>query len=251
VAVLQGEGGDNARHADRFAEWLAGIDRIGVRRVLYLRDRDELSPAALKKLEDYESVAVLRRREIENYLLDPAAVAMVLGSVIPDGTSVPSVEDVAMAMTEAAEGLRRRIVVNRVCREVVPVRLLMDHKLRRQLADAGADKDEIAASVLERLVSPEELRARISAAWDAAESDVARQAEEDLLAVAPGEEILKAAFMRFANRGYSKRDDGVAIAKAMAAPPDEIKRLLEEFMPGDGEADPATHGEGSHHHGHG
>ncbi len=44
VAVLAGEGGDNARHADRLAKWLAGTDRAGLRRVLYLRDRDELSP---------------------------------------------------------------------------------------------------------------------------------------------------------------------------------------------------------------
>ena len=34
VAVLRGRGGDNARHADRLAEWLADVDRIGLRRVL-------------------------------------------------------------------------------------------------------------------------------------------------------------------------------------------------------------------------
>ncbi len=83
VAVLHGGGGDNARFADRFAEWLTGVDRIGLRRVLYLRDRDELSPFALKKLQDSGTVAVLARRELENYLLDPAAVAAVLRSAIP------------------------------------------------------------------------------------------------------------------------------------------------------------------------
>jgi hypothetical protein len=236
VAVLQGEGGDNARYADRFAEWLAGVDKIGVRRVLYLRDRDELSLAALKKLEDAESVAVLQRREIENYLLDPAAVAVVLASVIPEGIAVPPVEDVTTAMTEVAVGLRRRIVVNRVCRVIAPVRPLMDNKLRQQLANANADEAEITTSVLERLLSPEELRTQISAAWEVAERDITSQTGEDLLAIAPGEEILNAVFTRFARRGYSKRDDGVAIAKAMAAPPDEVKRLLEEFMLGDGEA---------------
>jgi energy-coupling factor transporter ATP-binding protein EcfA2 len=234
VALLQGEGGDNARYADLFAEWLTGVDTIGVRRVLYLRDRDELSPAAMSKLEASSSVAVLRRREIENYLLDPAAVTAVLASLIRDRSSLPSVDDVARAMTEAAEGLRRRIVVNRTCRAVVPPNLLMDHKLRQQLADAGADKEAITASVLERLLSPAELRALISEAWDAAESDVASQTGEALLAIAPGEEILKTIFKRFADRGYSKLRDGVAIAKAMAVPPEEIKELLEEFMLMDG-----------------
>jgi hypothetical protein len=30
IAVLQGEGGDNARHASRFAEWLAGTGWLGL-----------------------------------------------------------------------------------------------------------------------------------------------------------------------------------------------------------------------------
>jgi hypothetical protein len=39
VAVLDGEGGDNAQHADRLAAWLAGTDRARLKRVLDLRDR--------------------------------------------------------------------------------------------------------------------------------------------------------------------------------------------------------------------
>ena len=57
VAVLHGGGGDNARHADRLAEWLARVDKIGLRRVLYLRDRDELSPRALKTLRPQGQLA--------------------------------------------------------------------------------------------------------------------------------------------------------------------------------------------------
>ena len=54
VAVLHGGGGDNARHADLLAEWLTGVDKIGLQRVLYLRDRDELSAAALRRLQNTE-----------------------------------------------------------------------------------------------------------------------------------------------------------------------------------------------------
>lgn len=59
--------------------------------------------------------------------------------------------------------------------------------------------------------------------------DVARHEGPELLAIAPGEEILSAVFQKFAGRRYDKRRDGPAIAKAMA-PPEEIKNLLAEFM---------------------
>jgi predicted ATPase len=246
VAVLHGGGGDNAQYADRFADWLTGVDKIGLRHVLYLRDRDELSPSALKRLEASKTIGVLKHRELENYLLNPAAVAEILRMVL-EGQAAPAEQDVVAAMNEAAEGLRRTIVVNRVCRQVQPERPLMEHSLRQQLASQGADQDAVAASVLERLMTQGELREQLSAAWEAAEADVASHSGPELLGIAPGEEILKAVFMRFAGRGYNKRDDGVAIAKAMSAPPEEIRDLLDIFMldesntPGRGES-PASPG---------
>jgi len=230
LAVLHGGGGDNARHADRFAEWLTGVDKIGLRRVLYLRDRDEISPSVLKKLKALTSVGVLKRRELENYLLDPAAVAAVLGSLVVDGSMAPTEAEVAVAMSEAAEGLRRKIIINRVCRQVQPSQPLMEHRLRQRLANQDANQEVVTAAVLERLMTQGQLREQVSAAWETAEADVASHSGSALLAIAPGEEILKALFTRFAGRGYNKRDDGVAIAKAMSAPPEEIRELLNAFM---------------------
>ena len=172
----------------------------------------------------------LQRRELENYLLDPLAVATVLGPLTEDGTTPPSARDVAAAINEAAESLRAKIVINRVCRRVHPVRRLMEHSLRQHLASEAADVETLTTAILERLMSQDELRAQINAAWEAAEADVASRSGDELLAIAPGEEILNTIFLRFARRGYKKRDDGVAIAKAMAAPPEEIQTLLHSFM---------------------
>ncbi len=122
VAVLHGGGGDNARHADRLAEWLARVDKIGLRRVLYLRDRDELSPRALKTLRASRTVGLLQRRELENYLLDPEAVSVALAPLVREGQAPPSGEDVAQLVGQTAEGLRRKIVVNRVCNQIQPAR---------------------------------------------------------------------------------------------------------------------------------
>jgi len=236
VAVLRGRGGDNARHADQLTEWLAGVDRIGLRRVLYLRDQDELSPSALQTLQRSTTVAVLQRRELENYLLDPAAVAQVLGPLVAGGMTPPTAADIVAAMTEAAEALRSKIIINRVCRQVQPARPLMEHSLRQRLASEDADQEAVTAAILDRLMTQDELRAQIKSAWQAAEADVAAHSGDDLLAIAPGEEVLNAVFLRFAHRGYNKRDDGVAIAKAMPAPPEEIRILLDVFMTDESEA---------------
>jgi hypothetical protein len=229
VAVLEGEGGDNARHADQLAEWLAGADRAGLRRVLYLRDRDELSAAALDKLSRSPTVHLLARRELENYLLEPAAIAAALGSLDLRGNEPPTADQVAEVLNEAAEGLRRKIVVNRVCRRIGPSQPLVGHQLRRELASAGADMEQITAKVLDRMMTADDLRAQIAKAWAEAEQDVARHQGEQLLAIAPGEEILNAIFQRFAGRRYDKRRDGPMIAK-LIPPPADIGEVLDEFL---------------------
>jgi len=139
-------------------------------------------------------------------------------------------EDVAQLVGQTAEGLRRKIVVNRVCNQIQPARPLMEHRLRQQLAKDGADEATVTASLLERLMTAGELRSQVEAAWAAAEVDVANHTGNDLLTIAPGEEILTAVFRQFAGRGYNKRVDGVAIARAMSAPPGEIQGLLDAFM---------------------
>jgi predicted ATPase len=229
IAILRGRGGDNARHADQLAEWLTSVDKIGLRRVLYLRDRDELSASALDKLEHSNTVKVLQRRELENYLLDPAAVTQVLGQVIPKGKPLPSVQEVTAAMTEAAKDLRGKIVINRVCRQVQPPRRLMEHSLRQSLANQGADQEAVTAAIAERLMTGDELRAQVRDTWMTATADVTARSGDELLAIAPGDEILTAVFLQFAGRGYNKRNDGVAIAKAMTGPPREIQQLLNGF----------------------
>jgi hypothetical protein len=105
----------------------------------------------------------------------------------------------------------------------------MDHRLRQELAGSDADADAIAAAVLERLMTAQDVRDQINRSWAEAQEDVAQLEGTALLAAAPGEEILDAVFMHFAGRHYRKRDDGVAIAKA-TLPPGEILRALEAFM---------------------
>jgi energy-coupling factor transporter ATP-binding protein EcfA2 len=229
IAVLHGGGGDNARHADQLATWLAGTDRVGLRQVLYICDRDELSTEVLAKLTESPTVYVLQRRELENYLLEPDAVAATLARAVPEGNEAPSAEDVFSAITDAAEELRQKIIVNRIARQIAPPRMLMDHKLRQELARADAELGQVTSAVLDRLMTADALREQIAASWAIAEADVNSHKGAELLEIAPGEEILDAVFMRYARRHYAKRADGPAIAKAMQ-PPAEIREVLNGFL---------------------
>lgn len=132
-------------------------------------------------------------------------------------------------MNEAAEGLRRKIIVNRVCRQIGPSEPLIGHKVRQELAAAGADMEQITAKVIDRMMTAEDLRAQINEVWSQAEQDVASKNGAQLLAIAPGEEILKTVFQHFAGRTYDKRRDGPTLAKAISAPA-EIGRLLADFL---------------------
>jgi hypothetical protein len=182
----------------------------------------------LDRLTASPTVYVLERRELENYLLKSDALALVLAPPTPEGQPITA-EDVATVIAQAADRLRRRIIVNRVARQIRPPRLLMDHRLRQELAGADADADAIAAAVLERLMTTQDVRDQIHRSWAEAQEDIAQLEGAALLAAASGEEILDAVFMHFAGRHYRKRDDGVAIAK-VTPPPGEIQRVLEAFM---------------------
>lgn len=199
IGILHGRGGDNARHADQLAAWLAGADRLGLRRVLYLCDRDELSDDVLPRLMASSTVHVLERRELENYLLEPEAVAETLATIIPGGDAAPSAADIAGALVSAADGLRRQVIVNRVARQVAPPTMLMDHTLRKKLADDGADKAQITEAVLGRLMTTKQLRQQIATAWANAEAEVNGCDGLGLLGIAPGEEVLDRVFTSYSD----------------------------------------------------
>lgn len=232
VAVIHGGGGDNASRADQLASWLVGADRAGLRSVLYLRDHDELSAATLERLTASPSVYVLERRELENYLLEPDAIATVLTSLAPGANPVKA-HDVESIVASAAERLRGKIIANRVARRIAPARPLMDHRLRQCLAEANASADQITSAISERLMTPQQVQDQVNQSWAEAEHDVTMRHGPDLLAIAPGEEILDEVFMRLVGRHYNKRRHGAALARAVP-PPAEVRRILETFLNTDG-----------------
>ena len=75
LCVVPTAGGEAARLARTMSKWVQAADRLGNRRVVFLRDRDELTDAEVDSLSRDGVVTVLSVRELENFLLDPAALA--------------------------------------------------------------------------------------------------------------------------------------------------------------------------------
>jgi predicted ATPase len=227
MAVIPGQGGDNALHAHRLAAWIEAADALHGRRVLYLRDRDELPARLLDRFQRSGAVHVLERRELENYLLDVEAIRKVLterGGADRDSAAV------AAAMRQIADELKATVLVKRVAWELAPI-TLVGHTLRDELGRAKPTLEEFSATVLGRVPERAELTSRIAELWKTAEDAIAAAWEERWTFLVPGHELL-AGLWATCGMNYDKQRDGTAIARAMSEPPPELDRALREFLEG-------------------
>lgn len=226
VEVAIGHGGDYARFAGRIEEWLQAIDRQHHRRVLYLRDRDELSTEALNQLEAASVVYVLQRRELENYLLEADAIAAaMIDRGFPQATPVDA-EAIEETLHKAADGLKPVVILKRIAAELVSQRLV-DRPLVADLVKQDVTLERFRAAVAERLPS-EQLLDEITKRWLAADKDLEATWEEHWRELAPGSDVL-ASLWRVHGRHYDKLRDGLAIARHMAAPV-ELAEVIGRFL---------------------
>lgn len=225
VAVVEAQGGDDARLVDRFDAWMRALDQLG-RPVLFLRDRDELPQRLLDRLEASPGVHVLHRRELENYLLDPAAITKVLSDRDPPIRVQP--ERMSTVLREAADELRQVVVMKRVAWELEPI-YLVDHRLRDQLAQQRVTLEQFQVAVVGRLPTADELHRKIADLWAESEAAVNAAWEKRWLELAPGYDVLSRVWTALGG-AYHKQVDGPAIAAAMNEPPQELKHLLDHFL---------------------
>jgi AAA domain, putative AbiEii toxin, Type IV TA system len=229
VALIPAGGGDNARYARRLQAWLTEADRLGDRRVLYLRDRDELPKTEIEALEKGGFVKVPLRRELENYLLDESAIAKVIQK--QKKAAEPAADEVLQAMRDVADSLKQTVVLKRVCKELRPIRL-MDNDLQKELAKQNAGLAQLQSAVIARIASADVIKTQTASLWEEAEKAVASAWEDHWRVLAPGEEILKGLWTRFGTCGYTKTTGGTQIATAMSEAPAELQEILDHFITG-------------------
>jgi predicted ATPase len=228
VAVINGEGGDGARHAELLGDWMDHADQLGGRKLLYVRDRDELPQRLLDKLDASDRVFVLPCRELENLLLDFEAIAAALNQLRGDGQPVLSATDIEPVARDLAEGLKADVVLKRVCGDLVPHRL-MDTRLRSKLAKRQAGRDELIKDVVARLPTETTVTKTIEDSWKRHTEDIAARWDDEWLSLVPGADLLKGLWQKFLSRGYNKAVDGLVLAR-LISPPEAIAKTINRFI---------------------
>lgn len=231
VVVLPGGGGYDARHADLLANWLKAADQLGQRRILYVRDRDELSGAFLAKLEGSPNTFLLPCREIENLLLDYDAIAKVINRErTKQGRDSVTGVDVAAIARSTADQLKTTIVMKRVMTDFAEPIRLVDNAMRRKLERALPSQETLSSAVSDRVPQREDVQARINTAWGIHSAEVETAWEDKWEALAPGADVLKGIWQHFLGSGYSKSTDGPTLAREMTAPPKTLRDAFASFM---------------------
>ncbi|WP_217241383.1 AAA family ATPase [Streptomyces sp. AC555_RSS877] len=232
IVIIRGGGGYNARHAKLFAAWLDKADgELGQRRVLYVRDRDELSAEFLATLEASENVYVLPCRELENLMLDDKAIQTVINAERERlGKETVTVEEISSASRELADELQQVVVLKQAMADLADPIRLVDNKLRGKLAKESADKAALSAEVLARVPTAEEIEEKISSTWEQHEREASSNWDAEWKNLAPGADVLNGLWTKYLDRGYKKSKDGLALAEAMDEPPQVLRELLDKFM---------------------
>lgn len=232
TAVAGMGGGDVAWDVHLYPRIGEAADRLE-RRVVAIRDRDELPETAVERLEKQGTVHVLRRRELENYLLDdvPALIRTLerQANESPDSRTQPvSANEIEAVLRGRADDLKDVVVLKRVVASLANIRLVDRDDVKR-IAQQGATLEKLLDVVRERLRPSEDVTAEITEGWEQEASAVADRWEAHWHEIAPGTELLEALWLAHGGH-FEKGRDGVMIATETAEPPDEIREIVTRLL---------------------
>lgn len=251
ITLLPMHGGDDAvRTAPVRSEVLIGISQKAPVPHLFVLDKDERSEVEIEKLESRLSdrVYLLKRREIENYLLVPTALRAVLQKKLQTDTSTlqkiaaASPESIEQLIRETADSLYDLVLLKRIRTELPGlVGGLLPRETVARLASQAKDPNlsyilhQEIQSRLDHHMDEINLEKIVTDQREALQRDWSER--ERRLMLAPGQEIIEKVFQHFEAR-YKKPDDTARIAKAMTREdiPEEIHELIEKIKSLSGKA---------------
>jgi hypothetical protein len=242
IQVLPMEGGEHvARGARPRADVLEGISHAAPVPHMFVVDRDERPERDVEKLQNSlgDSLHVLQRRELENYLLIPRAIRDAIAfkhhvgnPEITRAVEETSEEEIGTLIEEAVEGLHGRVLLNRVRAEIPGLQEgFMPRKIVAALA-SDADSTDLHDKLRHAL------KARVDTHLSRVDLEALVCEQRDLLQkewsepekrkeLAPGADVLEMVFGRFGSK-FRKSKDAPRVAERMTLEeiPDEITNLL-------------------------
>jgi hypothetical protein len=186
-------------------------------RLLFILDRDERDDADVEKLRNRLSddvLHVLTRRELENYLLIPEAIAALINEKMPSTITPSRVvnrEEVQASLSEAADELQQLAIDLRIfrttCRPVFPRHEGLKPGTEGVLERSATEVERLIAELQERQVVASQLAADYKL-------EVERRWATEKLHIVPGSTLLNRVFERFGLR-YKKERDGARMASML------------------------------------
>ena len=224
IETMALRGSDAARGTERFA-LIAGVGQELRRRILFLRDRDELPISEVHRLQKSGRVRVLPVREIENFFLfQPAAIGAGLASRLSEAPSVDGLHHQLQAM---AEEFIEVVVLRRVVSRLAPIYLAPWTDINSPMAPKPS-----LARLLEvidaSLSATQTVATEATNAWMDEERDVRARWNDDWRSLVPAAELLSALW-RAHGLVFEKSRDGYAIASSMT-PPAALAGILDDFI---------------------
>lgn len=202
----------------------------------FVIDRDERDDAEIDGLQtilrDRARLCALERRELENYLVNPRAIAefiVIKKSLAGEHSALsPSTEEITQALEQAADSLQRETIERRAVRH-----LCKPHYLdKRGILVAGSDADFILRfnEQAENLVNEVERRKQdVATILDSERTAVERDWGARKLHLVPGDSLLDLVCRKFGTRFNKERDSSrlAALLRSEEIALD-IARLLRE-----------------------
>lgn len=199
----------------------------------FLLDRDESTDDEVSdfiaSFNGHATIHVLKRRELENYLIAPRALGEFIGHkrrLAGDQGSPIGVPEITSALALCAENLREDAIARRVVRKLgMPLYPSRERLLRGRSTDElrGNIADEVKCLMTDleqRATKVEELIARV-------EEEIASGWEQNRLNVVPGDELVDCVCKEFGTRFKKERDAG---RLASLLRPEEVPAELREFL---------------------
>ena len=187
----------------------------------FVLDRDEKGDEEVEKLEkilgEKAKLFVLKKREMENYLVAPRALATYIEERMRETKPSEDPEEIKQEnlmqqLSACADELREfaiyKQLVNVLCKPNFSD-LTSRHELRK-----GEGVEEIAADIDARIGRLSEARERLAEFSDEVRARVEGAWEDQKLDIVPGDELLNALFQKYGLR-YRKDRDGRGLAAAL------------------------------------
>jgi hypothetical protein len=198
---------------------------------LFLRDRDELPRDAVDKLLATRVVAVLDRRELENYLLDKSAICEVLRLRLEasgPSASTPSPEEVESWLREAADQAKQAVVLKRVASRLSHVRLLSRNLVTEIAREPGGPTLASLTAALLAALPSNSIQEEVERLWSEEQTEVDDTWDECWPTLAPGADLLAFVWGRVGLH-FEKTRDPLLLAQRQRAPED-LRMLVSSFL---------------------